>query len=374
MWILPEALVALVSFASNPETPPHVVPATAATLRADEPDWFVGPYFSARGQSQAEKKLIFIAFCADFSEWSKKLEQDTFSDAAVIAALDDLICVRVDPASRPGKRLSEVFPVRTVPIMFFVGPDGRAEDLIEGYIQPAAFLGELRRILSESATRSDLERKVAAAPNDVLARLVLADKLLELGDGPARDEQLAAARRIDADGSSVPWRQHEMQRVLVAMEANFDDAKGLYETAPLEDFLKTERHGEVLFDGWSYLGNLYSRLGRNAESRHAFRTAWATVPPDKRVLFGNSLAGGYWTMRDELKRGERKFALEVAANVCEASKAAGANDVTHAGYLDTLACCYFLNGKSAKARETIEECIRLDPTQKSYAARREAFR
>jgi len=203
---------------------------------------------------------------------------------------------------------------------------------------------------------------------------VLADKLQELGDGPARDEQTAAARRIDPDGSSVPWRRYEMQRVRTAMVDKFDDAKGLYETAPLLEYLETERHGEILFEGWAYLGNLYSRLGRNAESRHAFRTAWATVPPDQRVSFGNSLAGGFWTMRDELKGDEREFALQVATSVCEASGAAGADDVTRAGYLDTLACCYFLNGKRKQAQRTLEECIRLDPTQKSYAARREAFR
>lgn len=97
--------------------------------------------------------------------------------------------------------------------MFFVGLDGRAEDPIGGYVQPAAFPGELRRIHSGSATRSDLERKLAAAPDDVLARLVLTDELLELGDDPARGTRLAAARRIDVHGSSVPWRRHERQRV-----------------------------------------------------------------------------------------------------------------------------------------------------------------
>ena len=78
------------------------------------------------------------------------------------------------------------------------------------------------------------------------------------------------------------------------------------------------------------------------------------MPPDKRVSFGNSLAWGFWTMLDELKSDELQFALRVAANVCEASGAAGVDYATLADYPATLACCCFLNGTRPAARRTSE--------------------
>ena len=150
-----------------------------AALLAQEPQagvqWFQGPFFSARGKARAEKKLLAVAFVAQWSDWSKKLEKDTFGDPGVVAALEGLVCYRAEATSREGQRVADKFPVRTYPTVFFVGSDGRPEELIEGYIPPQSFIPELARIRAGQGTRSAYERKVAQDPRDIAARLQLAD-------------------------------------------------------------------------------------------------------------------------------------------------------------------------------------------------------
>ena len=344
---------------------------------------FKGPYLGALAKASAEGKMVFVAFWTKDSDWCDKLVRDTFSDPSAAAALNDFVCLSVDLTRGPDGRLiqpqsenvSRRFPVRVFPSLFFVAPDGTVEDIISGYIPPAAFVSEVQRVRSGTSTRTDLEAQVRRAPQDIAARLALAQKLSDLGDQRAHDEQLAAIRELDPDETSLPMQQRNRERITEAMVAQFDDEKGLYETKPLEEWLANEaKHSEVLFSGWGYLADLNWRLDRFPQSRQAYAAAWEHVQANQVFPFGSVLAARFWQGRDELTRVERSLALEAALRAAEQAELAAPGPEVHAACLDALACSYFMNDQRQQALETIERCIELDGANQAYAVRLEAFK
>ena len=61
----------------------------------------------------------------------------------------------------------------------------------------------------------------------------------------------------------------------------------------------------------------------------------------------------------------KAFGLEVALAAAEGSSSANV--------LDTLACCYFMNGMTEKALATIDRCIELQPDNADWKKRRTEF-
>lgn len=374
MWITTLALAGLAAAPSNPAAP-----------FADELGklpWFQGPYFSAQAKAEAEDKLVFIAFWAEGYGWCEKLAQDTFSNDAVVTAMKDIICVNVDLTRDESNRWKDArvasvasrFPVRVFPTMFFVGPDGAFEDLIAGYIPPTAFISELARITSGQGTLSSLRKKVDDQPDDIAARLTLAQKYLDFSDQKGHDDQMAAIAKLDPEGKSTPIRRRAMVILRDDMESKFDDSKGLYDTLPMEGFLAKEQNAEVLFEGWSYLGNLYAALSRGADARKAFMSAWEHVSQADVVNFGNALTTGFWTEREKLDKQEKSFALDVATRVMSEVERQKLGPAQQAVHLDSLACCYYMNGKNYHAVKTIGRSIKLDPDTEAYKLRLEVFK
>ena len=345
-------------------------------------NWFGGPYFSATAKAKAEERWVLVAFWVDGSPWCKRLTDDTFDNVDVATALDDLVCLNVDLSRHADGRLVDPkaesftrrFPVAILPSMFFVSPEGRLEDLLTGYVPPAPFLVELQRIMDGQGTLSGLERAVSKTPDDIALRLSLVQKLEDLGDLEGRDAQLEAARALDPEERSLPMRRRKLTLVRSEMVSKFDDAQGSYDTQPLETFLESEEHPELLYDGWYYLFDLYPRIGRPGDARRAGRRAWASVTPDRSMEFGAALARTFWQQRDELSKSERRFALDVAERVAKAANDRVEEPEVLAALLDPLACCYYMNGKHALAVRTIERCIELDPEESAYTLKLEIFR
>jgi len=106
-------------------------------------------------RARLERKPIIIDFYADWCAACKKLDQEAFSNPAVIQAAAGFVPLRVD-CSNPGdpssEKLRQKYGVVGLPTIVFLGPSGQilADQSITRYV-PAAFLGQhMQHILTIS--------------------------------------------------------------------------------------------------------------------------------------------------------------------------------------------------------------------------------
>lgn len=381
------ALTLTATLAPSPLRPALAPPAASATATArveipDAIDWFQGPYFSALGKAKAENRLVFVAFLTDDSAWCRKLVTDTFTDAGVATELADVVCVKVN-ATRDAANafvdpkaaaIERRFAIKMFPSLFFVSSEGKTDDVVAGYIPPGPLISEIRRVKQAQGTLSALEAAVAQAPEDIQARITLAKKLDDIGDVAGHDAQMQAVRELDPEGTSTPVRRIEYQAVVDAMVSEFDDSKNHYPTEPLVEFLKEEKNTDVIWEGWSYLANLYRRLDRDQPSRDAHKKAWKHVPETEVLRYGYTLTQQFWDQREDLKRSEKRLALNVAERM--ATKMATLDNLQPAAIAaleDTIACARFLNGKRDEALAALDRALKIDPQNTAYLQRREVF-
>lgn len=362
--------------------PACAAPVLAALRHEEAIDWFQGPYFSALAKAKAEGRLVFVVFTTSDSTWCDKLAVDSFSDAGVAAELADVVCVRVNATRDASNRHVEAgaaaierrFAIKVFPSLYFVSAEGVTEDVIAGYIPPVPLLGEIRRVKQGQLTRSALEAFVAGNPGNIAARLELAQKLDDLGDTDGHAAQMAAVRELDPEGVSTPVRRLAYVAAREAMVAGFDDSKNHYPTEPLIEFLAKEQNADILWEGWSYLADLYRRLDRNKDSRDAHAKAWKHVPDAQILQYGFTLTQQFWTERDALKPSEERFALAVAERI--AAKMTATPDLTassRAALEDTIACCRYMNGERDEALAALDRAIGHDPGNPAYRQRRDVF-
>jgi hypothetical protein len=293
----------------------------------------------------------------------------------VVAEMKDIICLNIDAESETGAPIAKRYGIRGYPALLLLSSDGKAEDQIGGYLPPDAFKKEIQRVRSGKGTASDLRNKVAANGSDLKVRFELASKLKSLGDTAGHDAQIAEIRKLDPQGKSLPMRQIAFQEVSEKINAGFQKNQTV-NTSLMTAFLEEETHPELLFQGWSSLGQMHGFLGKRAsdagddaaadehqgELRSAMRMAWKYVPTEQVVGFGNSLAWTFYEARDALSADDKAFALEVAAKAAETSK----DDVN---VLDTYACCLAMNGKKDEAIRQVQRCIELDPENQQWKDR-----
>jgi len=360
MWITTLALATL----SSPATPLLVTEPT----RDDHGKlaWFEGSYKNAIRAAKTEDKLVFVDFWTTWCGWCKKLDKDTFSADSVVAEMKDLICVNLDAEGMEGGPVARSFGVGSYPALVFLASDGRAEDLISGYLAPDEFLVELRRIKSGKNTISYFRKRFEKDPTDLDARYQYALKIRRVGGQKEHDEQMAEIERLDPDGKSIPRQRIVMEKMLKAAVEEYRSRQE-FDAAPVVEFLSESQHDLLRYEGWSTLANLYEQLAMAKECVAAYAKAWPHCPEDKVASFGNSLAWSHWELREELSGDQKSFALEVAR---KASAAAPDNINT----LDTLACCAYMNGRTDEAREIMQRCIDLEPDQPQWKLRIREFK
>jgi len=347
----------------------------------EEVVWRAGGLERAVELARASGTPILLEFSADGCPWCARLHREAWVEREVVEELGNWTCVRLDltvdaegvVASQEAAELGNRFAVGRFPTLVALLPDGTPEDVVAGFLKPSAMLEELRRIRGGEGTLSALEARVAADASDHEARYALALKRYSLGDPAGYDRELATIRRADPEGRSVPMRRMAIAQMREEMFGCMRGARPV-DPDPLVEFLEDEEHPSLACEGWSVLATVHRHLGDPNGMVEAWRSAWDVAPDDERAATGNALAWDFWMLRAKLDPEELAFALEASEEACTLLGDARGDDALRAAYLDTLACCYLMNGRRDRAVETMQECVRLAPSTPEYVQRLAEFR
>ncbi len=142
--------------------------------------------FEAATQAAAqENKLIFIDFFTTWCEPCKRLDTQTWTDAAVGKLVGEkAVALKLD-AEKEGKALAQRYKIEAYPTLLLLKADGTELDRIVGFREPATFATEFA---ASAAGKTALTRAIAAvsaAPaaskEAVQARYDLASTLAQKG-------------------------------------------------------------------------------------------------------------------------------------------------------------------------------------------------
>ena len=401
------ALAAL-SLAGPPPPPP---PPPLVCEMQGKVDWFKGTFEEALARAASSNRLVFLEFWSDSCPRCERLGREALSAPSVVTELKDLICLRVDNESEPGKQLSTRYGVRGLPTLLFLGPDGSPRDGIVGYLPTNLFKRELARIESGEGTIPHRLEQVAANPTDPRLRLDLISRLhvfgaterieketavvidlidrgvgfdpasvedrwqlcvrlRKLGMETRAEAQSKAIARLDPGAASVPGRWLVLEKAISSLKLQGEDA-------PLREFLSTETEPELLYAGWRRIqGFCKWKLSRSKSDRESLRwwlewriaaaRVWENVSESERAMEANNIAWGFYEDAENLTPEERRYALELAAIGAKLAP-------EEVNTIDTYACCLFINGRREQAIEQIRHCIRLDQENEMWRDRLKKF-
>ena len=102
------------------------------------------------GLSLAKKKekKVFLHFYASWCYYCKKMAEDTFGNAQIVAYINKhFVPVRVDIDRE--RKAASAFNVRSVPATWFFTETGKGIDQVQGYYPPEHFLPVLKKVSSQ---------------------------------------------------------------------------------------------------------------------------------------------------------------------------------------------------------------------------------
>lgn len=167
-------------------------------------DWFDGGFEQARTHAQASGKLLFLDVGAYWCPPCHELDEQTFTDPRVAAWLaQHTIALHIDAEKGEGVELVERYQVQAYPTLLLLEATGVEKGRLIDFIAPDELLPKLDELTKGGNVFAELEKAVAAAPEDVEA-------LYRLGHA-----YMLAARRNDAEQTFT--------RVLAG---DLDNAKG----------------------------------------------------------------------------------------------------------------------------------------------------
>lgn len=167
--------------------------------------WFEGEFEAGLAAARAAGKLVLLDVGAYWCPPCRKLDEEVFVRPDVGAALSELfVALHVDAEKGEGPDLVARYKVQAYPTLLVLEANGAEKGRLVDAMAPEALTKALAAIAAGGSALSELERKVAAAPDDLAARYELASAYA------------LAARREEAEA--------ELSRVIAG---DPDNAKGL---------------------------------------------------------------------------------------------------------------------------------------------------
>lgn len=134
---------------------------------------------AAKEKAAADSKLIFMDVYAEWCPPCKKMDSETFADAAVIKALENYVPVKVDSDAQP--EVARQYGVQALPTSFVLTAEGAPIYRQEGFVPAEAFLDILKSAEKRLKEIKSLEKEVESAPDNVEKAVKLANMYLEIG-------------------------------------------------------------------------------------------------------------------------------------------------------------------------------------------------
>ena len=105
-------------------------------------------YPAALKKAEAEKKPLLIDITTDWCGWSKKMDRETFADAAVQKELGSFVLIRLNPeASEPNGKVAESYGADSFPTLVVANYRGEQIGEESGYKNPKELLEFVQRFL-----------------------------------------------------------------------------------------------------------------------------------------------------------------------------------------------------------------------------------
>jgi hypothetical protein len=357
------------------QTPPPKPGEPAARPHGSLP-WFAGSYEELGAKARSEQHAVMIYLRAEADPWSERMEREGLSDPRLATALKGTILWNVEFDQGAGKMLARLFGLTGTPVLLFFDSQGAPADRLDGYRLPDNLLSEVERIVRGEDTLQALQLQLAQRGTDIDLRARYIAKLEALGawnEGQAQREEL---RKLDTQRRSVPMRRELMAQALAKIEEHYHTAHEI-NPGPLVRFLESERHAELLFEGYVTLAAMHDQRSRElqrahqldaarskrADQRLALGKAALQLPEQAslRVGFAVNTVEAYTEFRTELNDADRQLMVVLSSRAAELLP-----DDARVQAACAAAC--YLNGDKQGAFGALQTSLELSPDN-SFARR-----
>ena len=144
-------------------------------LKSESINWTSG-LLTALETANKENKIIMIDIYADWCDWCKKLDEETYKDLEVIELSKKFVNLKVntDNDLLDFQALNEVFGITGIPVILFINSDGELIHRIDGYIDAETFKTQVREIKIPEEKNKVIEEGIKWE-NDLESAFILAN-------------------------------------------------------------------------------------------------------------------------------------------------------------------------------------------------------
>jgi tetratricopeptide (TPR) repeat protein len=313
--------------------------------------WFEGDLEGALAAAKSAGKLVFVDVGAYWCPPCRQLEEEVFTRPDVGQAIGEkFVALHVDAEKGEGPELVARYKVQAYPTLLVLEASGVEKGRIVDAMEPPALLAALATIAGGGSALAELEKKVAAAPDDLQARYELATAYALAA---RRDEAEAAfARVIEGDANNEKG---------LAAKAMFDRAGFIVAKLDRqsEAAVAAYRELQAKFPGakesvraYRQIGRELHKLGRDDEAVASLEAMVASKPDD--VDLKSSF--GWFAFRE--KCGQAAGLKAVDDGIARAANDAELHYL-RAELLSQL-------GRAGEATAAIREAARLEPKSAFY--------
>jgi thioredoxin-related protein len=101
---------------------------------------------SALAEAKRSDKILMVDVYTEWCGWCKRLDQDTYTDPAVIARSAKFVSLKIDAEKEPdGVAFAKKYRVSAYPTILFLEPDGSVINRIGGYLNGADFFKTMQK-------------------------------------------------------------------------------------------------------------------------------------------------------------------------------------------------------------------------------------
>lgn len=309
--------------------------------------WFEGDLEGALAAAKAAGKLVFVDVGAYWCPPCQKLEEEVFVRPEVAAAISaKFVALHVDAEKSEGPELVKRYKVQAYPTLLVLEASGVEKGRLVDAMAPADLIAALESIAGGGDALAALEKKVAAAPDDLAARYELATAYALAARRDVAETEFARVLAGDPDNAKGLAAKAMADRagfILAKIDGKPEEAIALY-----KELQQKFPQAKESVRAYRSIGRELHKLGRDDEATKSLEAMVATDPANVDL----KAAFGWFAFRERC--GQAAALVAVDAGIAQAKDNAELHYL-RAELLSQL-------GRPADALAAIREAARLEPT------------